>query len=501
MAGPSARGAPVSFAEPYSDELAEMLLNLEASLNQQPFNGIPMGSTLAASLILDFWNGNARWSRGARWRQRLQRIQRFYKPYGLPDADRSVALHELPRDGILVTWLRDDPRYNGMIQPLLNQLPDDGTVVLVRSRGLFAQTGNKAATLLEAPPPPDKLAWQRMYRRMAPYWAKTLESYVRDHGLDPLSVPMLRVRLLIQSQRVSGYRHLLEVLRPKAILTEFDRNIYSSCLVLAAKSLGIPTATLVHGTINPPYGYNPVLADRIFAWGELQRDQLLGLKTPPEKIRLTGFARVQRPEPKDVAAIKQAAGLPSDKPVVLLATNPIEPKAHERLITTYCNAFAGRKDVTVVVRTHPAEGENAWEAYRDRFPFVYPFGRGDQSVEDSLAMTDVFVCNNTGMSMDALLHGVPVVLLDVPGSSLLSNQDLAAAGVAQVTQTADELASTVDEILNAPDRAAALAEKREAYLKSMYVAMGDEAATLAAKELLALAGDDAPVPQHGRVHA
>ncbi|MCB2211501.1 hypothetical protein KQI52_05260 [bacterium] len=491
----------MSFAEPYSDELAEMLLNLEASLNQQAFNGIPLGSTLAASLILDFWNGNARWSRGARWRQRLQRVQRFYKPYGLPDNHRSTALHDLPRDGVLVTWLRDDPRYNGMIQPLLNRLPDDGTIVLVRSRGLMQQTGNKAATLLEAPPPPDKLAWQRTYRRMAPYWAKTLESYVRDHGLDALSVPMLRVRLLIQSQRVSGYRHMLEVLRPKAILTEFDRNIYSSCLVLAAKSLGIPTATLVHGTINPPYGYNPVLADRIFAWGTLQREQLINLKTPPEKIRLTGFARVARPEPKDASAIKQAAGLPADKPVVLLATNPIEPKAHERLITTYCTAFAGRKDITVVVRTHPAEGDNAWEAYRDRFPFVYPFGRGDQSVEDSLAMTDVFVCNNTGMSMDALLHDVPVVLLDVPGSSLLSNRDLADAGVAQITKSDSELASTVDEILKSSGLAGNLAEKREAYLKSMYFAMGDEAATLAAKELMALAGADVPATQQGSVHA
>ncbi len=487
---------------PYSDELAATLLELENDLSRDHFFGVPMGSTLATPFILEFWNGRGRWSRKQRWQLRAQRLARYLRPSGNLSNIELAARSDLPKHPILVTWLRDDPRYNGLVEPVLEHLPVGETVLLAREFNKSLGRDQHPRLPLIAPPPPDMRAWRAEYMRVSPSWARTLRSYVRKHDLPRESLPFLHTMLLHQSQRVTGYLAMLEALQPRAILTEFDRNRNASCLILAAIHHGVPTATLVHGTINPPYGYNPVLADRILVWGEVQRRQLLDLGTDPDKIRLTGFARVQRSEPRDTASIKQSVGLSPAKPVVMLATNPIEVSARELLIATYCDAFAGRDDLNIIVRTHPAEGENAWgKEYRERYPYVRAFGRGDQTVEDALAMTDVFVCNNTGMSMDALLHDTPVVLLDVPGSSLLSNQELADEGAAEVATTPETLVGAVETVLKAGKIADRLKEKREAYIKSMYHATGDDAAVNTAKELLEMAGGSIKTVNFGNDNA
>ncbi len=470
---------------PYSDELARVLLQLEDDLNRDRFFGVSMGSTLATPFILEFWNGRGRWLRKARWQLRAHRLWRYLRPSG---SRRSAALSsrtDLPANPILVTWLRDDPRYNGLVEPILDHLPEGETLLLAREVDKPLGRDLHPRIPLIPPPFPDLPAWRAEYKRVSPAWSRTLRRYVRNYGLPRESLPFLKMMLLHQSQRVTGYQAMLDHLRPRVILTEFDRNRSSSCLILAAAQRGIPTATLVHGTINPPYGYTPVLADRIFVWGEIQRRQLLDLEVDSDKIRLVGFPRVRPPEPRDAAAIKKSVGLPPDKPLVMLATNPIEAKARDLMITTYCDALAGRDDLSVIVRTHPSEGENAWDKkYRERYPAIRALGRGEQSVEDALAMTDVFVCNNTGMSMDALLHGTPVVLLDVPGSSLLGNQELADEGVAEVATTPETLVGAVETVLKAGEIADRLETKRQAYIKLMYHAMGDDAAALIADELL-----------------
>lgn len=55
------------------------------------------------------------------------------------------------------------------------------------------------------------------------------------------------------------------------VLTDFDRDNYCRPLVWAAKRLGIPTMTLVHGTPNEA-NYVPVLADWVGVWGTAQAE-------------------------------------------------------------------------------------------------------------------------------------------------------------------------------------------------------------------------------------
>lgn len=72
-----------------------------------------------------------------------------------------------------------------------------------------------------------------------------------------------RVRYALAIERLSN----AEV---KVLLSDMDRNSGCAPVVMAAKDLGIPTATLVHGA--PSRHYLPILSSHVLAWSTLQRD-------------------------------------------------------------------------------------------------------------------------------------------------------------------------------------------------------------------------------------
>ena len=79
--------------------------------------------------------------------------------------------------------------------------------------------------------------------------------------------------------------------RPDAVLVEYDRGAFAAPIVAAARSLGIPTATMVHGSVHP-HGYTPLLADVAFCWGEAQARQLEQAGASPDRLIVTGCQRV-----------------------------------------------------------------------------------------------------------------------------------------------------------------------------------------------------------------
>ena len=112
-----------------------------------------------------------------------------------------------------------------------------------------------------------------------------------------------------------------------------DRNKHSSTLILAANARKIPTVTLVHGVINPPYGYAPLLAKYIFCWGKIQRDQLVSMNVNPERIKIVGYHRQSKhPDSKiNKEEIKKKLNIQINRHVVVLATNPIRKSMAKKI--------------------------------------------------------------------------------------------------------------------------------------------------------------------------
>jgi len=94
----------------------------------------------------------------------------------------------------------------------------------------------------------DALAWRREYQRCWPAWRRTIKDACARYAFPEGAFELLALELMVASQRVLGCLRFLEAHRPSVILTEYDRNALWSCLVLAARKLGIPSLTLVHAS-------------------------------------------------------------------------------------------------------------------------------------------------------------------------------------------------------------------------------------------------------------
>ena len=143
--------------------------------------------------------------------------------------------------------------------------------------------------------PHDRSRWHSAFRRCWPQWRSRLQSLSKSFGLPRGAMERLSLNILANSQFAVGSLAFLERCRPVAIVTDYDRAGLSSCLVLAARSLGIPTFSLQHGVMgDDAAGYVPVLADRMFCWGELHRRIMTEAGQDPAKLAIGGCPRLSR---------------------------------------------------------------------------------------------------------------------------------------------------------------------------------------------------------------
>ena len=126
---------------------------------------------------------------------------------------------------------------------------------------------------------------------------------------------------MVCTQQVAGLLEFLRRAEPAAVVTEYDRNGISAPLVLSARTLGIPTYTLVHGTIGERCnGFYPLLADTVFCWGKMDQDKFLAAGVAPERTVLGGCPRLTRELAFSPADARRRMGLDQNKPVVMQAT-------------------------------------------------------------------------------------------------------------------------------------------------------------------------------------
>ena len=184
---------------------------------------------------------------------------------------------------------------------------------------------------------------------------------MRVHRVPYRALSRFAASLVSQSQRIMALQSLLHLLKPSVVVTEYDRNTFTSCLILSARSLGIPTITMMHGVINSPYGYTPVLADVVLCWGKRHRDQLVSFGVNPNRLMIVGCQRLQRQLTAN-RIVGSKLGLSADKRVVIYASNPLADEDRRFLARTFCRALTKMEDVQGCVRLHPSERPKEYSA-------------------------------------------------------------------------------------------------------------------------------------------
>jgi hypothetical protein len=458
----------------------EALRDLEQELSKPFFRGVPIGSTLGAIYYLELFLGHGHWdvrSVSMDW------LRCWYHHFRGPW--RGVQKLPQLKGRILVTWISERTESRDLVLPVLKALDADQCVVICATTSMESQLPVGSGYLdWDSTFAFSMSEWRSEYKRHSQFWKTNLQRTLRRNRLPLRIIPHLEDAMIIQTQRVMASEQLLDTLRPAAVLTEYDRNDRASCLVLAAKSRGIPTMTMIHGVINHACGYTPLLADLAFCWGEAHRDQMIDLGTDPERLSIVGCPRLSRTLSVAPQVARAKVGLPPEKPLVLLATNPILPENKKKLARVFCEGLKGRNELSAAVRLHPSEKLDEYAAEAMAFPMVKFLANDTWTIEEALAAADVVVCHDSGVGNDALVKGKPAVVLDVLTAPLGNGKDLVENAGCPRARSARELSEVVNGIISNPILRRRLKSYAERYVHKFCVAFGDDAASNIANEVL-----------------
>ena len=458
---------------------------LEAALSDTLFLGIPVGGTLSDHFVTAFIDGSGDWRRSTRWLRRL-----LVRRHRLRPRVHRRAGPALSPGRVLVTWSIPSHRYDRLLLPILERLGADEGAVTYGDDGV--------APLVPASIPRfpvreamdfDVRAWRREYERCRPSWERTIREVCARYAFPDGSFELLSFELMIASQQVMGWLAFLGAHRPSVVLTEYDRNRLWSCLVLAARKLGIPSLTLVHGVIErDTFGFSPVLADQILCWGELDRAKLIAAGEAPSKVLVAGCPRLTRDLPSPSPEVRRRLGIDRDGPVAMLATSP----EHTRfaLAEAFATAVERLPEMSGVVRLHPSEDLADYEAVIARHPTISFVENGRASMDDALAATDVVVVRASGTGSDALVKRKLVVVLSPDQQPTGHDQELIELAGCPHAHDADELTEVLERLTRDPAARAEQAIAAERFVERFCAAFGDDAAdiTTAAVRAAARAG-------------
>ena len=452
----------------------EVVRALEVELAEPAFRDVELGSTLQDLLSSVFIRSTASLDWAARRRVILQGL--VHRIVGAEARGATDRLSGLEPHRILVVTIstrayhrRTVPRIVAHLGPeVCHVLTDDPGLrrALPDGSGAFGWRDLPALHLRE---------WRREYRCCRREWARRLGEIRFRHGLHPAAVALIRHALLVSSQRVMRSEALVKRLQPTAVLVEYDRNARGAPLVLVAKRLGVPTLTLVHGVINGPLGYTPILADRVLCWGEHQRDQLIAMGTDPNRVEPVGFDRLEPGAAAGGEAVRARLGLDEEGLIVMLATNPIDHTSRHRLVYTFCEAVIAAPRCRGVVRLHPSESLTSYDGVRREFPGVRFTANEELSPEEAFAVADVVVAHSSGFAGEALVRGCLAVVLDVIDHPLGHGADLIRLAGAPRARDVNELRDVLDRVSESSELRAELKRGAARYIRNFYTALGDEA--------------------------
>jgi hypothetical protein len=292
---------------------------------------------------------------------------------------------------------------------------------------------------------------------------------------------------LIQFRRVSYWDDYVQksVVKPKCIITEFDRNSLASPMILSARKHNILTITLTHGVIE--YGFTPLLADHILCWGKCQKERLISLGVEPYRISVTG-----NPMIKVIERCPGKKTRSSNNVKVCLAIGPEAEYLNKSLIEAFDYAVEQLEQVEGIIKLHPTLKRGNYKWINSISSKVIIFDSLDITNSELFNIIDLLIVHFSGIANEALAAGTPVVLLQPTGSLYLNvlQTELNQKAGCKIAANTKDLIEILDEVIANPDlfRIESIKKSKE-YLENLFEFIGDESVRVMISEIDRLSGE------------
>ncbi len=228
---------------------------------------------------------------------------------------------------------------------------------------------------------------------------------------------------------LSPFEIFLKRERPDVVFCTHQRASRAVPALLAARRLGIPTATFIYSWDNLPKGRMAVHADHFLVWSEGMKAELLGYypEMDPGRVHVVGTPQF---EPHlDPSLIREdflaRLGLDPSRPVVCFsgddqATSPHDPAYLADLARFFSGQILFRRAPTDVSGRYSevlaefpeiAVCEPAWKAGEGDWTQVAPMPEDLEILANVAAHCDAVVNLGSTMALDFAIHGKPAVFV------------------------------------------------------------------------------------------
>jgi hypothetical protein len=186
----------------------------------------------------------------------------------------------------------------------------------------------------------------------------------------------------------------------KVVLVDFDKNSRNIALVLAANKMKIKTITLVHGVINPPYGYWPILANEIWCWGDFQRKQLLEYGVNKHSINIVG-------NPISLKLNKKLRTYNSHSKINIgIGLNNIPDEVNKKFIDHLLKSDESTS-FNWIIKLHPSVKKSVWmESYECENVKFYDINEINHN--EFFSKINLLIIGNSGIGFEAIVNDIPL---------------------------------------------------------------------------------------------
>lgn len=281
------------------------------------------------------------------------------------------------------------------------------------------------------------------------------------------------VKLLIQLRRVSFWDHyfITSLSKPKCIVTEHDRSTLSSSLILTAKKYHVFTITLTHGVITA-FCNTPVLADQVFCWGKSQKDLLISFGIEAHRISKTGNPMFKVVKQKNYSELSR-----SNSFIFCLAIGPESEMLNKLIIDKFVLSIEKFDQVKGIIKLHPSLNKESYIWVNDLSTKLTILDSVEIVNSELFEKIDILLVHSSGIANEALVAGIPVVIILPTNSSMLNEVqfELTQQAGCQLAKDENELIDIFEKIISDPIKYKIDAKKRcKEYLKNLLETTGEE---------------------------
>jgi len=274
------------------------------------------------------------------------------------------------------------------------------------------RAGALCDTLYDARPPAGRV--RAVFGALAvDYRALERAGLFDGFGLPPALVSYFRDRFVFRPDAylislaftAAAVEAFLERWRPALVVHLSDVHLTGRLVSAMAARRGLRSLVIQnHITGGPTFGYLPLTSDLMATWGRVSRDWMVAGGAPRDRLVVVGscYAALAAPLYRGRAASPGRAK-------VVVATNSFDAD-HNRELALAAGAWArARPDFRLVFRPHPGEGEELYRAVIRKFGLAGAEVAARAPLADVLRDAAVVVTGHSGIGVDAVVAGVPMV--------------------------------------------------------------------------------------------